>query len=172
MQRQLLVVAICCAVAGVSGCAKEGRQAENTPPKAVSSYGAGTETKQSDQAQGFIGIVASQKLPLSNTRTIGTAFDGYQYFSSREWKETRNAAGRVYVDFKGLFASTPIAKSIKDGVSRQGVEVKFVVEPNGNFYVGMISRIDVKADGKMYLYPLEDGKKIVEMIYDNKEITF
>jgi len=172
MHRNLLVVAFCCAAACLFGCAKEGQKPQDTPPKAVSPHGAGADSKQSDQPQGFVGIVTSQKLPLSSTRTIGTAFDEYRYFNSREWKETRNASGKVYVDFQGLFASPPIAASIKNGVSRQGVEVKFVVEPNGNLYVGMVSRIDVTADGKMSLYPLGDGKKIVEMIYDNKEITF
>lgn len=172
MKRNLIVVGFCFAVACSCGCAKEGQKPQNVPSKVVSSHGTGAETKPSDQPQGFVGIVTSQKLPPSNTRTIGTAFDEYRYFSSREWKETRNAAGKVYVDFKGLFTSAPIAKSVKDGVSRQGVEVKFVVEPNGNFYVGMISRIDIMADGKMYLYPMGDGTKIVEMIYDNKEIAF
>lgn len=172
MHRNLLVVAFCCAAVCAFGCAKEGQNPLNAPPKALSPHGAGADTKQSDQLQGFSGIVSNQKLPLSNTKTIGAAFDEYRYFSSREWKEIRNASGKVYVDFQGLFATAPIAASIKDGVSRQGVEVKFVVEPNGNLYVGMVSRIDVTADGKMSLFPLGDGKKIVEMIYDNKEIVF
>lgn len=171
MHRNFKVAAFCIAAVCLFGCAKEGQKPANTPAKALSPHSTGADSKQSDQPQSFVGIVSNQKLPLSTTKTIGTVFDEYRYFNSREWKETRNAAGRVYVDFKGLFASPPIAKSIKDGVSRQGVEVKFVVEPNGNFYVGMISRIDVTADGKMKLYPVK-MEEIIEQIYANKEITF
>ena len=172
MHWNLIVAALCLAAACLFGCAKEGQSPPNSPPKVVSPHGAGVDSKQLGQPQGFVGIVSSQKLPLSNTKTIGAAFNEYRYFTSREWKETRNASGKVYVDFKGLFSNSPLAAASKDGVIRQGVEVKFVVEPNGNFYVGMISRIDVMSDGKLSLYTLGDGKKIIEMIYDNREITF
>lgn len=172
MKRQLLIVLFCFVAVSMSGCSKEVRKPQNPPSNAASRHGMDTDSKQADELQGFIGIVTSQKLPLSNTKTIGVAFGDYRYFKSREWKETRNNAGKVYVDFQGLFADEPIVASIKDGVSRQGVEVKFVVEPNGNFYVGMVSRIDVMTDGTMHLSPLGDGIKIVEMIYDNREITF
>ncbi len=172
MIRQLLLVLCCLVTVSVSGCSKEVQQPQNPPANSASRHGTETDSKQADEPQGFIGIVTSQKLPLSNTKTIGAAFGDYRYFKSRQWKETRNNAGKVYVDFQGLFENEPIVASIKDGVSRQGVEVKFVVEPNGNFYVGMVSRIDVMNDGMMRISPLGDGKKIVEMIYDNREITF
>lgn len=172
MKRQLFIVLFCLVAVGMPGCSKEVQKPQNPPSNAASRHGADTDAKQADELQGFIGIVTSQKLPLSNTKTIGAAFSNYRYFKSREWKETRNSAGKVYVDFHGLFANEPIVTSIKDGVSRQGVEVKFVVEPNGNFYVGMVSRIDVMNDGMMLISPLGDGKKIIEMIYNNREITF
>ena len=175
MIHQLLLVLCCLVAVSVPGCSKETQlpqKPQNPPSNSASRHGADTDAKQADELQGFIGIVTSQKLPLSNTKTIGAAFGDYRYFKTRHWKETRNNAGKVYVDFRGLFADEPIVASIRDGVSRQGIEVKFVVEPNGNFYVGMVSRIDVMNDGMMRLSPLGDGKKIVEMIYDNREITF
>lgn len=172
MKRQMLMVLFYLVTVSMSGCSKEVQQPQNPPSNSASRHGMDSDSKQADKPQGFIGIVSSQKLPLSNTKTIGDAFGDYRYFKSRHWKETRNNAGKVYVDFQGLFAHEAIISSIKDGVSRQGVEVKFVVEPNGNFYVAMVSRIDVMNDGMMRLYPLGDGKKIVEMIYDNRDITF
>ncbi len=172
MDIKLPLVALSLSFACLFGCTKETEKSPANSSRVVSPHSVGADSKKPDGPQGFVGIVINQKLDPSNSKTIGAVFEEYRYFKSREWKETRNTAGKVYVDFKGMFSNTPIAKSLKDGVSRQGVEVKFVVEPNGNFYVGMISRIDVKTDGMMSLYPLEDGDKIIKMIYDNKEISF
>ena len=149
----------CMVVMGVSGCAKERPE----PPKAVQAQ------VDQHQDQGFVGIVKDQKLPLSSTKTIGTVFGEYKFFSSREWKESLNANGKVYVDFRGLFDGSA---SGQNGVSRQGVEVKFVVNKNGDLYIAMVSRIDVVADGTMKLYPLGDAARIVDLIYANKEIGF
>lgn len=171
-QRQLLAAVFCLVAACLFGCTQERDEFRKVPSKMVSPHGTGADSSKQVGPQGFVGIVARQKLPPSDAKTIGEVFEEYRYFSSREWKETPNATGRVYVDFKGLFEREPITKSIKDGVVRQGLEVKFVVEPTGNFYIAMVSRIDIKADGKMYLSPLEDGKKLVEMMYANKEIHF
>jgi len=172
MQRQLILAILCFAAFFSYGCSRENQQPENKTPKVISPHGAGTLSEASGPAQGFTGIVKSLKLPPSETKTIGAVFDEYRYFDSREWKESRNADGKVYVDFKGLFKSTLSVNSIKDGVTRQGVGVKFVVAQNGDFYVGMVSRIDVMPDGKMYLYPMGDGNRIIELIYANKEIVF
>ncbi len=158
-------------ILALTGCAQENTSQPQSTQKPVSPHGTSGGSASSGQPEGFVGIVRDQKLPIAADRTIGAAFEAYRYFGSREWKETRNAAGKVYVDFKGLFTGTPLEKSVKDGVIRQGVEVKFVIEQNGNFYVAMVSRIDVTSDGRMTLYPME-GKELIERIYANKEITF
>lgn len=171
IQKQFNIAVLCLAALCIYGCAQEGQQPK-TPAKVISPHGTGTVSESSEPAQGFIGIVRSRKLPPSETETIGAVFDEYRYFDSREWKESRNADGKVYVDFMGLFKSTPAASSIKDGVTQQGVGVKFVVAQNGDFYLGMVTRIDVKPDGKMYHYPMGDGNRVIELIYANKEIVF
>jgi hypothetical protein len=36
----------------------------------------------------------------------------------------------------------------------------------------MVSKIEAKADGKLYSYPLEDSAGILARIYANKEMVF
>lgn len=158
MQWLKLAVISCQVVIVMAGCTKEKQQ---EPPKAV--------PVKSATNQAFVDIVTSQKLPLSKDKTVGAVFNEYKFFADREWKESRNADGKAYVDFRGLF---PAARSGQNGVKRQGVEVKFVVSNKGDMYIAMVSRIDVMTDGTMRLYPLGDSSKIVESIYANKEISY
>lgn len=157
MQRLRLTIILCLITAVISGCSKERPE----PVKAIPS--------QAEQMQGYVSVVTSQKLPLSKSKTIGTVFEEYKYFSAREWKESRNSEGKAYVDFRGYLPSVTSGKS---GVVREGVEIKFVVSRQGDFYVGMVSRIEVTSDGKVSLYPADDGNKFMELIYANKEIKF
>lgn len=147
----------CAFIAFLPGCIKETQEPAKASPKKV------------EQVQGFVGIVIGSKLPQNNKKTIGAAFDEYKHFAAREWKESRNADGKSYVDFRGYF---PQVKSGRDGVVREGLEVKFVVNMQGDLYVGMVSRIEVTSDGRMTLYPLGDGNRIMDLIYANEEIKY
>lgn len=117
--------------------------------------------------------VKKQALPKFSKVTIGNAFEGYSYFKKREWKSIRTNANKYYIDFYGWFdAKIMDANSLKNGISQQGVSVKFVVNQDGSFGVVMVSRVEAKTDGSMYSYPLEDMKSILIKIYENKEIQF
>lgn len=132
----------------------------------------GDGTKSSDTV-GFIGVVRKQTLPAYPEMTIGKAFDGYSYLTKKEWKETPSANGTIYIDFAGWFQGNQFSvDTIRRGISRQGVEVKFVIKPDGAFSVGMVSRLEATTAGTVNAYPLSDVKVIMDSIYSNKEISF
>ena len=171
MMRRVLVVLMLGAVSLVAGaCSRDGdggaagheaeRQAQrdktSSPPK-----------------EGFVEVVKGIKLPGYTTSNIGAAFNNYRYFGSRKWRETRFPDGKIYVDFWGWFnASKFDVALINNGITARGVEVKFVIYPDGAFRVAMISKIESRVGGKISAYPLEDKKSIMDAIYANKEITF
>jgi len=121
----------------------------------------------------FADVIKSKKLADYSTSTIGAAFGTYRYFDKREWKETKSSDGKVYVDFWGWFNTGKLdAASIKNGIVARGIEAKFVIYPDGKFNLAMISKIEARADGQKYAYPLADKKCILDAIYANKVIAF
>ena len=175
MQTTLLLSLTLAVAIALSGCAQESdrvpqaAQNKNTPPRAPH----GVAQKGAPPEQYLADTIREQQLPDFGTTSIGTVFDRYEYFDSREWKETKNSANKVYVDFRGLFTNTSFnIKAINKGISREGVEVKFVVEPDGAFYLAMVSKIEITLDGKMMRFPREDGKRILEQLYRNRALTF
>ncbi|TWJ32960.1 hypothetical protein JN12_00371 [Geobacter argillaceus] len=122
---------------------------------------------------GIADALKDKTLAGYESTTIGTAFDSYKYFTKKEWKETSAQNGKIYIDFIGWVGTNALdAVSIKDGVSARGIDVKFVINPDGSFFVGMVSKIDAKTDGTFYSYPLEDSAGLLTKIYANKEIAF
>lgn len=122
---------------------------------------------------GMDASVKKQKLVNYPTVTIGEAFDKYQYFETREWTVTQLPAHKTYIDFTGMFKKSIFSfMSSEKGISRQGVEIKFVVYEDGRLAVAMISKVDVLTDGMIRRYPLEDTKTILDKIYANNEIKF
>lgn len=123
--------------------------------------------------QGMAGVIQDVTLPGYKEMKVGEAFGRYRYFKKKVWSEARGANGNYYVDFIG---STPAGwfdfKSRKEGISARGVEVKFVIHSDGVYGVGMVSKIEVKPDGKTYRYPLADTKRILDAIYANRKISF
>jgi hypothetical protein len=165
------VILIAAVSLSVGGCTQ--KEAEK-PPKEIpanpSMHGAATPA---EKGEGFVGVVKKQHLPNYPTTSVGTAFEGYRYFTKKEWSESRNTKGTVYVDFSGwLVKSTFDPRSIKDAVAARGVQVKFVIYENGSFGVAMVSKIEAKTDGKLYVYPLENSKALLDSIYANQEIAF
>jgi hypothetical protein len=168
MRKAFLVVAMGAVSLFIAACNKG--DADTAGPKVEQQQGDG---KTDSSKPGIVAAIRGKTLPDFATATIGEAFDKYRYFDKREWKETRSSNGKTYVDFWGwLNSSSPDAVSAQNGVVASGVQVKFVITPNGEFYVAMISRVEAGADGKEHDYPLEDKKRILEAIYANNKITF
>ncbi len=122
---------------------------------------------------GMDNSIKKKKLDNYPAATIGEAFGSYRFFKTKDWKVTQLPSTKTYIDFtgmlkKGLFSFFTMDK----GVSKQGIEIKFVVYEDGRFGVAMISKLDVMTDGMIKRYPLSDTKSILDSIYANKEINF
>lgn len=116
--------------------------------------------------------VKRKKLPDFSQKTIGEAFDGYTKAVSREWQETAVNGNKYIVDYTAWYqpASVPIALQ-KEGFVKVGVIVKFTVQNTGDFYVTMISSVQMKSDNIAIAEPLEpaEAKAALSAIYDNTE---
>lgn len=114
-------------------------------------------------------------LEVSSTKTIGEAFDGYRFAKKKEWREAPTQNGLYYIDYVCWFDIGPFSSvALREGVVKRGVEIKFAVREDGETYIAMASRIDIKSDGMLHTTVIEpaDIKKIVTAIYENREITF
>lgn len=122
--------------------------------------------------QGMIGAVRNQKLMNYTTSTIGQAFDAYRHLEKKEWTETVSPDGKMSVDFIG-WSKPGMLDAIfkKDDISARGLRVRFVINPDGAFYVSMISKIETRANGGKSEHSLEDQKRILDAIYANKKIS-
>jgi hypothetical protein len=143
--------------------------------------GAGPKTSQKqvesdnkpDVRTGIAAAIRKQKLADYDTATIGDAFDNYRYFEKREWKETVSNNGKIYIDFCGWFKKSVLdAVSVNKGIAARGIDVKFVINADGSFYLAMISKVEIGADGREFGYPQEDKTRILSAIYGNKEMSF
>ena len=123
--------------------------------------------------QGMAAVIQDATLRGYTKAKIGEAFGNYRYFKKKEWSEARGARGTFYVDFVGL---SPVGwfdfTARKNGISSRGIEVKFVIHPDGAYEVGMVSKVVVKTDGKTYRYPQADITSILDAVYANKEIGY
>lgn len=144
------------------GCASKDDSAKPLGSQRV--HGGG----KSDPTKTFATVLKDQKLSGYSDVTIGAAFDAYKHFNKKEWKEEKSQNGKIYIDFIGWRDGNSV-ESIKEGVSAKGVAVKFVVTPDGAFYVAMVSKLETRTDGKMSISPLEDKKMILDAIYANKD---
>lgn len=168
----LVVVAILCGSLIVSGCTDRAIDpAKKSDVKSeMNVHGGGA--KESDSV-GFREVIKKQTLPAYPAMSIGKAFDDYSHFAKKEWKETQGANGTMYIDFTGWMHGNPLSiNQIKNGVSQQGVEIKFVIKREGAFFVGMVSKLEAKTDGKVYAEALVDGKAVLDSMYANKKIKF
>ncbi|UPU36734.1 hypothetical protein M1B72_03220 [Geomonas paludis] len=119
---------------------------------------------------GLAEVIRSATLNNYRSMKVGEAFDRYSHFKVKAWREARGAAGTIYVDFCG---STPTGfldfKTRREGITSKGVEVKFVIYPNGEYGIVMVSKTVVK-DGRTTRYPMPDIKGVVDAIYANKKL--
>jgi len=114
-------------------------------------------------------------LEVSSTKTIGAAFDAYKHATKKEWRETATENGPYYIDYICWVKVSPVSSAaLKEGVVKRALEIKFVIHRDGETYITMASRVDIKSDGMLYTTPLDppEIKKNVTAIYENREIPF
>jgi hypothetical protein len=119
---------------------------------------------------GFVEVI--RRGSLANYRgMVGDAFDRYRYFKVKEWREARGATGSIYVDFYGAVPTGLLdVKSRLAGIASKGVVVKFVIYPNGEYGIVMVTKTVVMKDGKSSATPIADIKEVVDAIYGNKKL--
>lgn len=157
----------------VGACAKEGTNGPDKQPD-KQNIEKPEQSKGVEKANdGLVNAIKNGKLANFQSTTIGNAFDAYRYLTKKEWKAEQQKSGPFTVDFIGWFEPGSLNdKDVKDGITARGLEVKFVVEPNGSFYVFMVSMLEIKSDGKAYRNQLTDSAGILANIYANKKIIF
>lgn len=172
--RKIFMIAVLVVSIGVTACAEKKVEPENkseSKKNEMKVHGGGSSKEPN--TSGFKDVVKKQTLPGYPAMTVGKAFDDYSHLVKKEWKETRAPNGTMYIDFSGWLEGNSLGiDAIKKGLSRQGVEVKFVISRDGVFFVGMASKLEATTDGKVNVYPLSDVKAILDSIYANREITF
>jgi hypothetical protein len=170
MRKIMWPILACLVGLTLGGCTKsgsEGAEARHAGHQAAPGQVSDATVK------GMVDVVQEQKLTGYSGSTVGEAFGAYSFFDKKEWKETRSDNGRFYIDFVGWAKPGMLeAVSSKNGSTVKGVEVKFVINSDGGFYVAMVSKIASGADGKLSAYPLADNKRVMDAIYANKQITF
>jgi hypothetical protein len=118
-------------------------------------------------------VIKNGKLANFQSITIGNAFDSYMYLTKKEWKQTSLKSGHITVEFIGWFEpGTLNDKDMKNGITGRGLEVMFVVNPDGSYYVFMVSMLEAKSDGNVDRHQLNDIAGILAKIYANTKITF
>ena len=151
----------------LGACTKNETDSQDKHKSGTSGQSNGAEST----TPGLINGIKRGKLVNYQSATIGTAFDSYKYLTNKEWKlEQQNRY--IIVDFVGWFESDTLnEEDIRDGLTGKGINVKFVVEPNGSYYVFMVSKLEAKSDGKIYVSPYNDISGILTRIYANKKIS-
>lgn len=135
----------------------------------------GDDGANSTNIDKFSEIVRKKSLPDYPAMSIGKAFDSYAFMTKKKWTETRVANGTIYVDFSGWFANKSIdVDSIRKGVAAQGLGIKFVIAPQGQFFVAMVSKLEAMTNGTVVSYPVPESgfKTIFDCIYSDKELAF
>lgn len=121
---------------------------------------------------GMVDVLKNNKFAGHESATIGGAFESYKFLSDKKWTEKALPGGAVQIDFTGWFDAKALNnQDVRDGIKIKGLEVKFVVENNGSYYVLMITSLVVRSDGSVYRSILSDTAGILKNIYSNREIV-
>lgn len=119
----------------------------------------------------MIDVIKKVKITGYPSATFGEAFEAYRHVDKKEWGEVKTKSDKVYVTFTGYFKKSFFNFSLmRAKVAQKGVEVKFVIFPDGVYEIALISRVDVLTDGTLKSYPLNNGKQILEKLLRNEEI--
>jgi len=131
----------------------------------------GQQSGEEMQNGGLINVIRNGKLVNFQMITIGNAFDSYMYLTKKAWKQTSLKSGHITVEFTGWFEPVTLNDTDKkNGIAGRGLEVMFVVNPDGSYYVFMVSMIESKADGSVDRHQLNDIAGTLAKIYANTKI--
>lgn len=121
--------------------------------------------------QGLVGVVKNGSLINFQSKSIGNAFDTYSHLTKKEWKTGQLSTGHMTVDFTGWLGSRlRDDKDRQNGITDRGLEVKFVFNLDGSFYLFTIFALDLKSDGTVDRAQLTDISGILANIYGDKKI--
>jgi hypothetical protein len=150
--------------------------AESTPPSQSKGSKLNMQVHGSGKGNSnrtLLDVLKEQKLADYPTANIGQAFDKYKFFSKVVWKESRAANGKTYFDCNAGIKKKIIGLDKSwDNITYREIEVKFVVTPDGDYGVVMVSQINLTKDGKLVKEPITNMKSLLDSIYENKEISF
>ncbi|MHB8845676.1 MAG: hypothetical protein ACYC7L_13135 [Nitrospirota bacterium] len=133
----------------------------------------GSQGQSEKVYSGLVDFIRKQKLVNYPSATIGKAFDSYSHLMRKEWKETPLKNGRATVDFTAWFEPAVLNNADhKDGAAGTGIDVTFMVEPDGSFYVFLISKIENGTDGKMHRTQALNIAGVLDKIYSNAKYSF
>lgn len=128
-----------------------------------------------DPAPQMIDGLKKGKLPFDDKRTIGEVFDGYPHARKKEWRGGIGKDGAYYIDYICTFDPGVLSEeSIRKGIVKRWLTVKFATREGGETYVSLVTRTDLRRDGTLETIPYypEDRERIVRSIYEKKEIIF
>ena len=166
--KSLLLLFVLAFAVFLGACTKN--ETDSQDKQKVGTSGQPNETEST--TPGLINGIKRGKLVNYQSATIGTAFDSYKYLTNKKWKAESLKNQYITVDFTGWFGPDTLNENdIKDGVTGKGIDVKFVINSDGSYYVLMISKLEAKADGKVYGSELQDSTGILKNIYANKKIS-
>jgi hypothetical protein len=149
-------------------CAKESPKV----PDKLNTEKPAQSTVAEEATDGLVNAIKKGKLVNYQSTTIGNAFESYKYLTKKEWKSESLKSRHFTVDFTGWFGPDTLNDSdIKNGVTGKGINVKFVINTDGSYYVFMVSKIESSSDGKVSVYELQDSAGILANIYANKKIS-
>jgi len=161
-----LILLACLATALFTGCAKvEGKKKDSENTKKAAR---GADVK----IDGYVGVIQSATLDPLKSNTIGDAFAGYRYFATKQWHESKTMNGTV-VDFYGQLDSTTFSERDRSaGLAARTLDIKFVINDEGSFWIDSISRYDNKPGGRIESYTVADFGSVLPKIYANEVISF
>lgn len=151
----------------VGACVKEGADSPDKGKGEKPEQHSGAETGNA----GIIDFIKRQKLVNFSSTTIGNAFDSYKYAATKEWKATFLKGSYTAVDYIGWSDLSSLNDSDRsNGITGRGFNVTFVIQPDGAFYVYMVSSIESRSDGKLYRTQQYDAAGVLADIYANRKI--
>jgi len=144
-----------------SGCGeKEANKDKQTAP-----------ALEGKQQRSLVDFIKGSKLANFPSRTIGDAFESYRHLTGKDWRLEQHKTGQFTVGFLGWFDQKAIGDSDrKNGITAKGLDVQFVVERDGKWYLFMMSTIEKGSGGTMRRVPIADTATVLKKIYADEKI--